>query len=107
MSDPGKLNRRLVLEEPVIVPDGAGGVIRTYQTLAAVWAGLVPVSASNVMVADGAAVTVTHRITIRSGPEVTARHRFRLGARIFQVVALRDRDGDGRFLDIEAEERAG
>lgn len=107
MSDPGKLNRRLVLEEPVIVPDGAGGVVRSWQTLATLWAALLPVSANNVMVADGAAVTVTHRITIRGGPEVTARHRFRLGARIFQVIALRDRDGDGRFIDIEAEERAG
>jgi len=53
-----------------------------------------------VVVADGAGVTVTHRISIRSGPEVTARHRFRLGARLFQVIAWRDRDdslqgGDG------------
>lgn len=107
MSDPGKLNRRLVLEEPVIVPDGAGGVIRTYQALATLWAALIPVSAGNVLVADGAGVTVTHRIAIRSGPEVTTRHRFRWGARVFQVVALRDRDGEGRFLEIEAEERAG
>jgi SPP1 family predicted phage head-tail adaptor len=106
MSDPGKLNRRLVLEEPVIVPDGAGGVVRTYQTLTTVWAALVPVSASNVVVADGEGVTVTHRITIRGGPEVTTRHRFRFGARAFQVVALRDRDGDGRFVEIEAQERA-
>jgi SPP1 family predicted phage head-tail adaptor len=106
MSDPGKLNRRLLLEEPVIVPDGAGGVTRSWQTLTILWAALVPVSASNVMVADGAGVTVTHRITIRGGPEVTTRHRFRLGARIFQVIALRDRDGEGRFIEIEAEERA-
>jgi SPP1 family predicted phage head-tail adaptor len=105
MTDPGKLNRRLVLEQPVIVPDGAGGVIRTYQTLATVWAALVPVSANNVVVADGAGVTVTHRIIIRSGPEVTTRHRFRFGARVFQVIALRDRDGEARFVDIEAEER--
>jgi SPP1 family predicted phage head-tail adaptor len=65
----------------------------------------VPTSANNVVVADGVGVTVTHRITIRRGPEVTARHRFRMGARVFQVIALRDRDGAGRFIDIEAEER--
>jgi SPP1 family predicted phage head-tail adaptor len=105
MTAPGKLNRRLVLEEPVIMPDGAGGVIRTYQALTTLWGALVPVSASNVVMADGSGATVTHRITIRTGPEVSPRHRFRWGARQFQVVALRDEDGQGRFLQIEAEER--
>ncbi len=105
MTDPGELNRRLVLEAPAITPDGAGGVIRTYQTLTTVWAALAPISARDAVVADGLGTTVTHRITIRGGPEVTTRHRFRLGARIFQVVALRDQDGSGRFLDIEVTER--
>lgn len=105
MTGPGDLNRRLVLEEPVDTPDGAGGVTRVYQTVATLWAALVPVGASNVVFADGSGVTVTHRIIIRSGLELTARHRFRLGARIFQIVALRGQDGEGRFLDIAAEER--
>ena len=46
----------------------------------------------------------THRIVIRAGPQVTTRHRFRLGARIFRIVAVRDQD-DGLFLAIHAEER--
>jgi SPP1 family predicted phage head-tail adaptor len=105
MTGPGELNRRLVLEAPAITPDGAGGVIRTYQTLATLWAALVPVSAHDRVVADGAGATVTHRISIRSGPEVTTRHRLRLGARIFQIATVRDREGEGRFLDIEVTER--
>jgi SPP1 family predicted phage head-tail adaptor len=107
MTDPGKLNRRLVLEEPVLMPDGAGGIIRTYQALTTLWAAVVPVAASETVMADGATIMVTHRITIRGGPEVTLRHRFRWGARVFQVAALRDRDGDGRFVEIAAEERTG
>lgn len=47
---------------------------------------------------------VTHRIVIRAGPEVTTRHRFRLGARSFRIVAVRP-DADGQFLAIHAEER--
>jgi SPP1 family predicted phage head-tail adaptor len=105
MIDPGQLNRRLALEAPAITPDGAGGVIRSYQTLTTLWAALVPVSARGDVVADGIGATVTHRITIRSGPEVTTRHRFRLGARVFVIAAIRDRDGEGRFLDIDVEER--
>jgi SPP1 family predicted phage head-tail adaptor len=105
MIDPGKLNRRLLLEAPAITPDGAGGVIRTFQTLTLLWAALTPVSARPGMAADGAGATVTHRITIRSGPEVTTRHRFRLGARVFQIIAVRDQDGQSRFLDIDVAER--
>jgi SPP1 family predicted phage head-tail adaptor len=105
MSDPGKLNRRLVLEAPAIAPDGAGGVVRTYQTLTTLWAALVPISAREDVVADGLGDTVTHRITIRSGPEVTTRHRFRQGTRIFDVMAIRDHDGQSRFLDIDVKER--
>lgn len=105
MSDPGKLNRRLVLEAPAITPDGAGGVVRIYQTLTTLWAALMPVSARDGVLADGLGNTVTHRITIRSGPEVTTRHRFRLGARIFEIAAIRNRDGESRFLDIDVKER--
>jgi SPP1 family predicted phage head-tail adaptor len=105
MSDPGKLNRRLVLEAPAIMPDGAGGVIRTYQTLATLWAALAPISVREDVLADGLGDTATHRVGIRSGPEVTTRHRFRLGARVFDVIAIRDRDDKGCFLDIDVRER--
>jgi SPP1 family predicted phage head-tail adaptor len=105
MTGPGDLKRRLVLEEPVEAPDGAGGVTRIYQTVTTLWAALMPAGVSGLVVADGRGATVTHRIILRSGPEVTTRHRFRLGARIFQIVALRDQDGEGRFLEIAAEER--
>jgi SPP1 family predicted phage head-tail adaptor len=105
MIDPGQFNRRLLLEAPAITPDGAGGVIRGYQTLATLWAALVPVSARADVVAEGAGTAVTHRITIRSGPDVTTRHRFRLSARVFVIASIRDRDGEGRFLDIDVEER--
>ncbi|HZS63569.1 MAG TPA: phage head closure protein [Xanthobacteraceae bacterium] len=106
MTTIGDLNQRLLLEEPVETPDGAGGVVRSYQTVTTLWAALVPVAAENVVIADGGGVTVTHRIVIRHRADVTARHRFRLGARIFQVAALRDEDGRGRFLDVAVEERA-
>ena len=51
--------------------------------------------------------TVTHRIVIRARADITTRHRFRDGARIYRIVALRDQDGSGRFLEIGAQERVG
>jgi SPP1 family predicted phage head-tail adaptor len=105
MIDPGALRHRLVLEEPVETPDGAGGVTRSYATVTTLWAAVAPVRARGDVVAEALGATVTHRIIVRSGPDVTTRHRLREGTRIFRILALRDQDGSGRLLEIDAEER--
>lgn len=105
MTDPGSLNRRLALEEPLETPDGAGGVTRTYATIATLWAQVTPVSSRGDFEADRSGGAVTHRIRIRTSPDITTRHRFRDGAIVYRIVSLRDPDGRGRFLEIEAEER--
>jgi SPP1 family predicted phage head-tail adaptor len=104
MSAPGELRDRLVLEQPVETPDGAGGVTRGYASVATLWAAVAPVSARDDVVADALGATATHRIVIRTRADVTTRHRLRAGARIFRIVTLRDQDGRGRFLAIGAEE---
>ena len=63
--DPGALNRRLTLEAPVETADGTGGVIRSYATVATVWASVEPVAARGDVVAVQLGATVTHRITVR------------------------------------------
>jgi SPP1 family predicted phage head-tail adaptor len=105
VTDAGELRHRLTLEEPVETPDGAGGVTRGYATLTTLWAAVTPVSARGSVEAQSLAAEVTHRIVIRAGPQLTTRHRLREGTRIFRIVALRDRDGSGRFVEIHAEER--
>jgi SPP1 family predicted phage head-tail adaptor len=100
----GELNRRLVLEAPVDVDDGAGGVTRSYQTVTTLWARATPVAARAAVAADSLAALVTHRIVVRAPRAVTTLHRFRDGPRIFRVVAFRD-TADRRFVEIEAEEQ--
>ena len=104
MTDPGRLNRRLTLEAPVESDDGAGGVTRGYTAIATLWASVEPVAARGEAVAAALGATISHRIRIRYSADITLRHRFRDGARVFRIVAMRDRDQ--RFLDIDAEERA-
>lgn len=105
MTAPGELSERLVIEEPVEAPDGAGGLTRSYAAAATVWASVSPVSARYALEAAAAGATITHRIVIRAGPAVTTRHRFRHSGRVYLVNAVRIRPG--RFLEIDAEERAG
>ncbi|MDI3471070.1 MAG: hypothetical protein OJF62_003133 [Pseudolabrys sp.] len=100
----GDLGRRLVLEAPVDIDDGAGGVTRSYAAVTTLWAQVMPVRARADAAADSLAALVTHRITIRAGQTITMLNRFRDGARIFDVVSFRD-SPDRRFLVIEAEER--
>jgi SPP1 family predicted phage head-tail adaptor len=66
MSEPARFNRRLALEAPVETPDGAGGVTRTYETVATIWAAVTPVAARGDVVADQSGASVTHRIVIRA-----------------------------------------
>jgi SPP1 family predicted phage head-tail adaptor len=103
MTDPGRLRHRLTLEAPVETPDDAGGVTRTFSTIATVWAALTPVAARPDVGADALAASISHRIVIRTRTDITTRHQFRLSSRAFRVVTLRERD-DG-ILDIDAEER--
>jgi SPP1 family predicted phage head-tail adaptor len=105
MSDPGEFRHRVELQEPVETPDGAGGVSRSHATVATLWAAVTPLSPRERVEAANLGANVTHRIVIRSGRIVTTRHRLREGTRIFRVVAWRDPDASGRFIEISAEER--
>src|SRR5258707_2584151 len=104
MTGIGELKSRLVLENAVETDDGPGGVTIAYATVATLWAAVAPAAMRGDVVADATAATVTHRIVIRARDDVTTRHRFRDGDRIYRIVALRG-EGDGRFLEIQAEER--
>ena len=104
MSDPARFNRRLSLQEPVDTPDGAGGVTRDYQQVTELWAEVMPVSSRGDVAAANLSAQVTHRIVIRAPREITARHRFAEGTRIYRIVSWRESD-DRRLIEIAAEER--
>ena len=100
----GDLDRRLVLQAPVDSDDGSGGVTRSYQTVATLWAQVTPVRSRADVSADSLAAIVTHSIVIRAPRAISTLHRFQDGERSFRVVAYRD-SADRRFLEIDAEER--
>lgn len=105
MSDPGQMNRRLVLEAPVETDDGTGGATRSFNAIATLWASVTPVSAQEEIEAARLGARVTHRIGIRFSSDITTRHRLRDGGAVYRIVSLRDRGGRRRFLDISAEQR--
>jgi SPP1 family predicted phage head-tail adaptor len=104
MTAPGELNRRLLLQAPVETDDGAGGVIRTYQTVTTLWAQVTPLSARADIAAGSLGAALGTRIVIRARDDVTTRHQFVDGAHVYRMIAAR-KSADRRFLEIDAEER--
>jgi SPP1 family predicted phage head-tail adaptor len=107
MIDPGRLKTRLLIQAPVESDDGQGGVLRSFTTLATVWAAVTPLAAraaSGSVEADADGATVKVRIILRSNFSLTLQHRLVDGARIYRISAIRDRE-DRRFIEIDAELR--
>jgi head-tail adaptor len=107
MIDPGKLKTRLSLEVPVEADDGQGGVVRSFTTIATVWAAVTPVAAlatGSATEAGAEGATARYRIILRGNYLLTLQHRLVDGARVYRIAALRDLE-DRRFVQVDAELR--
>lgn len=104
-----QLNRALTLEDPVKIPDGAGGYTRDWQPLGVLWAEL---KAGTGRAARGAAATVSrvpYKITVRAAPygapsRPTVGQRFRKGTRIFTINAVAEKGVDAQYLTCHVDE---
>lgn len=103
------LSRKLVLEAPARVPDGAGGFTNGWTVLGEVWAEVLARAGRE---KQGEAVPVSnvgYRITVRGAPAGHSMRplpdqRFREGGRVFRILAVAERDPDGRYLTCFADE---
>ncbi len=104
-----RLNRRLVLEAPERVADGAGGHGVVWEDRGVLWASIAP-GAGREAVAVGAALSrVILRITVRAAPagapsRPVAGQRFREGQRRYAILSVTEADAAARHLTCLAEE---
>jgi head-tail adaptor len=104
-----ELKRRLVLETPTKVNDGAGGFALAWVPEGELWAEIVPGAGSETAGVEVSLSKVPYRITVR-GAEVGSERRprpeqrFVDGARVFTILAVTERDADGRYLVCFARE---
>lgn len=97
------LNRKLILETPQSLPDGAGGFVETWTSLGTLWAELRPGTGRERGGDFVTLSTVPFRITVRAAPpggpsRPRPDQRFREGERLFRILAVTERDPEGRFL---------
>ena len=108
MSGP-EMNRRLGLEAPERLPDGAGGFSETWVPRGHVWAAVETRGAGREV--DQAA-RLQLKITMRAVPQGAearpdAAMRFRDGARVYRIEAVHEGDPLGRTLVCFAVEEVG
>lgn len=105
-----QLNRKLVLEAPQKVADGAGGFTVSWTALGSLWASIEARTGSETL---GGGVTpvsrMNYRIVVRAAPPGAASRpvpdqRFREGARVFVIKAVANRDPSARYLTCFAQE---
>ena len=104
-----RLNRRLALEAPERVPDGAGGYTENWVVLGEHWAEVSPRTGRERAEAGLPVSTVGYKIVVRGAPygavsRPMPKQRFRDGARVFVIQAVAERDPEGRFITCFAEE---
>lgn len=97
MSALGNRRHRLVLETPIEVADGMGGVTRSFLAVDVLWAAIETSGAPEVT-ADRPGAVLAHRISVRAPAAIAPGDRFRLGARILAIDAVSDPDNRGREL---------
>ncbi|UWR21043.1 phage head closure protein [Sulfitobacter sp. S190] len=108
MSAP-RLNRRLVLEHPDQLSDGAGGYVQGWVPLGTMWAEVVARAGRETAQAGAPVSRSGLRITVRGAPvgdpaRPMPQQRFREGDRIYTIAAVAERDPEGRYLLCSAEE---
>lgn len=100
----GARSRRFVLELPRESPDGFGGVVRSFAPGPQLWGALEMVSGGTRRRAERPEQAVTHRVTLRYRPGITAAMRLTSGSRRFAIRAAADPDGSRRELVCLVEE---
>ncbi|HEX2552070.1 MAG TPA: phage head closure protein [Microvirga sp.] len=100
----GARSRRFVLEVPQESPDGFGGVVRRFAPGPQLWGAIEMLAGGELRRADRPEQAVTHRVTLRYRPGITAAMRLAAGPRRFAIRAASDPDGCRRDLVCLVEE---
>lgn len=101
-------NRKLVLEAPQRVSDGAGGFSETWAALGIIWGEVLPRGAGREVEASELKLKVTVRAAPQGAPSrPTAAMRFRDGDRIYVIDAVTEAEAAGRYLICFVKEEVG
>lgn len=104
-----RLTRKLVLEAPQNVADGAGGFSAAWAVLGTLWGEVQPGTGREMAGVEVVLASVPYKITVRGAPVGSPRRpkpeqRLRDGARVFTILAVTEHDQDAQYLTCFARE---
>ena len=100
----GALDRRIVIEQAALSPDGGGGGAVTWTALATIWGQLQAVGGGEAAQGQRQFGAARHRITIRRRTDVTAAMRVQCDGRVFNIRAVINGGGRSMYTLLECEE---
>lgn len=104
-----RLNRKLMLETPQQVSDGAGGFAQIWVPLGSLWAEVRARTGRETAQSGAPISAMSYRIIVRAAPfgapeRPAPQQRLREGERVFLITAVADEGADGRYLTCFATE---
>lgn len=100
----GKLRHTIDIEREQSTPDGAGGSLITWETVATVRAFIKPMSGGERLQSMRLEATVTHRIFIRYRSDILTSDRIVYDGRPMQIRALINIEERNRWIEVYADE---
>jgi len=106
MIQAGKLRQRVTIQSPATGQDDMGApTLEPWVLVAEVWAGIEPLSGSELEQARRVVADVTHRVTLRyrdglNANSVVFRWRLLLGTRVFQIESVINPGENLESLDL-------
>lgn len=98
--NPGKLNRRIILQSKVVTPDTYGGEVISWKSEGTVWAEIKPISGREYFMGKIGQDETTHRIRIRFFHGLLPFWRVKYKDRIFNIQSVLDLMEDDREMDL-------
>ncbi|WP_054008619.1 head-tail adaptor protein [Cypionkella psychrotolerans] len=107
--NPVRLTRKLVLEAPQNIADGAGGFAQAWAVLGTIWGEVSPGPGREMAGVEVVLAQVPYKITVRGAPVGNLRRpkpeqRLRDGTRVFTILAVAEHDQDAQYLTCFARE---
>ncbi len=104
-----RLKHLVMLQQPVLTPDGAGGFTTDWEDVATLWAEIAEVAGAPYFgkeyPADRALKSQTrYKITLRYRTAIRAEMRFVVAERILRIVALTEPLNNKDVIELIAEE---
>ncbi len=98
------LNTKVMLQEMSMISDNFGGFITTWIDHEEIWANVTPHKISNNQKNESASI-VTHKIIIRTRPELSNKFRIIFNDKNLEFHNVRFVDNSQRFQEIYATQR--